>query len=108
MPESSLVRADYNPFDPAQKRDPFAFYAQARRETPVFFSLILNMWIVTRHEDILAVRRDPVTYSSLNIIEPPVPPAPEVLEILSKMIPFVPTLINNDPPSHTRIRNLCN
>jgi cytochrome P450 len=106
--EPSPIRADYNPFDPAQKRDPFPFYAHARQETPIFFSPILNMWIVTRHADILTVLRDPVVFSSMNIIEPPTPPPPEVLEILSQGIPFVPTLINNDPPSHTRIRNLCN
>jgi cytochrome P450 len=99
---------DYNPFDPAQKRDPFPFYANARRETPVFFSPILNMWVVTRHEDILTVLRDPSVFSSLNIIESPTPLPPEVVEILSQGIPFVPTLINNDPPSHTRVRNLCN
>jgi cytochrome P450 len=104
----SPVRPDYNPFDPAQKRDPFPFYAHARRETPVFYSPLLNMWIVTRYEDILTVLRDPTVFSSLNIIEPPVPPPPEVLEIMSKGIPFVPALINNDPPSHTRVRNLCN
>jgi cytochrome P450 len=108
LSEASPIRADYNPFDPAQKRDPFPFYAHARRETPVFFSPILNMWIVTRYEDILTVLKDPVLFSSLNIIEPPVPPPPEVIEILSKGIPFVPALINNDPPSHTRVRNLCN
>jgi cytochrome P450 len=108
LSEASPIRADYNPFDPAQKRDPFPFYAHARRETPVFFSPILNMWIVTRYEDILTVLRDPVLFSSLNIIEPPVPPPPEVIAILSKGIPFVPALINNDPPSHTRVRNLCN
>jgi cytochrome P450 len=105
---TSHVRADYNPFDPAQKRDPFPLYAHARRETPVFFSPILNMWIVTRHEDILTVLKDPAVFSSMNIIEPPMPPPPEVLEILMQGIPFVPALINNDPPSHTRIRTLCN
>jgi cytochrome P450 len=108
MPERSPIRADYNPFDQVQKRDPFPFYAHARRETPVFFSPILNMWVVTRHEDILTALREPAVFSSLNIIESPTPLPPEVLEILSQGIPFVPSLINNDPPSHTRIRNLCN
>jgi cytochrome P450 len=102
------VRVDYNPFDQAQKRDPFPFYAHARRETPVFFSLILNMWVVTRYEDILIALKEPAVFSSMNIIESPTPLPPEVLEILSQGIPFVPSLINNDPPSHTRIRNLCN
>jgi cytochrome P450 len=44
----------------------------------------------------------------MNIIESPTPLPPEVIEILSQGIPFVPALINNDPPSHTRIRSLCN
>lgn len=108
LPELSPIRVDYNPFDPDQKRDPFPFYADARRKTPVFFSPILNMWVVTRHEDILTALQNPGVFSSLNIIESPTPLAPEVVEILRQGIPFVPTLINNDPPSHTRIRNLCN
>lgn len=108
MEMSSPTRMDYNPFDPAQKRDPFPMYAHARRETPVFFSPILNMWIVTRHEDILTVLKDPAVFSSLNIIEPPTLPPPEVIAILQQGVPFVPTLINNDPPSHRRIRSLCN
>jgi cytochrome P450 len=102
------VRPDYNPFDSAQKRNPFPFYAHARQETPVFFSPILNMWIVTRYEDIMTVLKEPAVYSSMNIIESPVPPPPAVMAILQKGIPFVPALINNDPPSHTRIRGLCN
>ena len=106
--EPCPIRMDYNPFDPAQKRDPFPFYAHARSETPVFFSPILNMWVVTRHADILTVLREPAVFSSMNIIESPTPLPPEVVEILSQGIPFVPSLINNDPPSHTRIRNLCN
>lgn len=108
LPEGRLIRADYNPFDPEHKRDPFPFYAHARRETPVFFSPILNMWVVTRHADILTVLREPGIFSSMNIIESPTPPPPEVVAILSQGIPLVPALINNDPPSHTRIRNLCN
>jgi cytochrome P450 len=108
MPGPCPVRADYNPFDQAQKRDPFPLYAHARHETPVFFSPILNMWVVTRYEDILTALKEPAVFSSMNIIESPTPLPLEVLEILSHGIPFVPALINNDPPSHTRIRNLCN
>ncbi len=106
--EACPIRADYNPFDPVHKRDPFPFYAQARRDTPVFFSPVLDMWVVTRHADILTVLKEPTIFSSLRTIEAPKPLPPEVVEILRRGIPFVPALINNDPPSHTRIRSLCN
>lgn len=103
-----LTRADYNPFDPAHKRDPFPFYAQARRDTPVFYSPMLNMWVVTRHEDILTVLNEPTVFSSRQTLDAAMTLPPPVLEILSQGIPLVPTLINNDPPAHKRIRNLCN
>jgi hypothetical protein len=53
------------------------------------------MWVVTWYEDILAALKEPTIFSSLNIIESPTPLPPDILEILSQGIPFVPALINN-------------
>jgi cytochrome P450 len=102
------IRPDYNPFIPAHKRDPFPFYAEARKHTPIFFSPILNMFVITRHEDIVAITGDPARFSSMQSLEMPPDTPPEVFGILSQGHPLVPALINNDPPSHTRIRGLCN
>src|SRR5207249_8986376 len=65
-PHSRLAE-DFHPFDIA---DPFAFYARARAEAAVFYSSELDFWVVTRYRDMLAVFRDPQTFSSENTQAP--------------------------------------
>nr|WP_223204660.1 cytochrome P450 [Gordonia jinghuaiqii] len=45
-------------------RCPYDAYAAQRESTPVAFNERLGAWIVTRHDDVLAVLRDAKTYSS--------------------------------------------
>lgn len=61
VPLGSLTQ--FNITDPAFKADPFPFYARLREEAPVFpVTLKLRgqqrAWLVTRHEDVLAVLKD--------------------------------------------------
>lgn len=64
-----------------------------------------GFWVVSKHEDVRAVGRDPVTFSSdqdrggvTPMEEPEVPPAPMEAKVLIAM----------DPPEHTRYRKLVN
>jgi cytochrome P450 len=86
--------------------DPRPFYARARKEEPVFFSEAFSVWVVTRHDDVAAVARDPVRFSSAGAISmnPALPP--EVLAELAKGYPIEPSLVDSDPPVHTRHRSL--
>jgi cytochrome P450 len=87
--------------------DPRPFYARARREEPVFWSDSLGLWVVTRFEDVCAVAKDAVRFSSLDAVTPGVvPPPPAVLAELVKGYPLLPSLVTNDPPAHTRERAL--
>ena len=49
------VAREFRPFDIA---DPFALYARAREEEPVFFSAEIGFWVVTRYEDVHAIFKD--------------------------------------------------
>ncbi len=100
-------RNDYNPFTPPHLDNPYPFYARARKETPVFYSPVLNMWIVTRYDDICTVIKDPVHFSSKNCIQMPSDLPPEVQKILQDFHLDLP-LINHDPPLHTRLRSALN
>jgi cytochrome P450 len=102
----SGLGASYNPFAPPQRDDPYSFYAQARRDEPVCHIPYLNLWLITRHEDALAVLRDPALFSSADFLKPMVPWPPEIAKILDSGYPEVAGLVNNDPPSHDRIRAL--
>lgn len=87
--------------------DPRPFYARARREEPVFWSEELGMWVVTRYDDVKAVARDAERFSSINSISPvSIAPPPELLEVLMQGYPLLPSLVDSDPPMHTRTRAL--
>src|SRR5262245_57251168 len=93
-------------FDPlgAHLEDPYPVLATARAECPVFYSERLFGWVVTRYDDVMAILRDPVTFSSRNTIDEPFTPCPEALEIYRGGYPAAPHEINTDPPAHTRFR----
>jgi cytochrome P450 len=95
----------FDPLDPAQRADPFPVYAEARREAPVFFAAAFDLWVVTRHEDVLAVLKDDETFSSRNALRSaPREPLPEVREVLAQGWPGMPIIVDSDPPLHGRIR----
>jgi cytochrome P450 len=104
---TAAIGAGYNPFDPAFTHDPFPFYAAARRAAPVCFSEAFQTWVVTGHDEIVALTRDPALFSSASILDVPFPLPDEVLAVLHEgYYPMAPGLFNNDPPGHTRARAL--
>jgi cytochrome P450 len=104
--KAAAIGAAFNPFDPAFGANPYPFYVKARREAPVFFSPHFGLWVVTTYDDILHVLKDTATFSSLQNLSPPVPWPAEVMAVLAEGYPMPPTLVNNDPPAHNRVRNL--
>lgn len=102
---TAAIGAGYNPLDPGFRADPYSFYAKARAEAPVCLGPF-GFWIVTRHDDVLRVLKEPLLFSSVRTMDPPVPYPPEVLRVLEGGYPLVPGLLNNDPPAHTRVRDL--
>jgi cytochrome P450 len=96
------VAAEFKPFDLAH---PFAFYERARREQPVFFSEELGFWVVTRHDDIRAIFKDPATFSSENTQATYKPRPPEIQAILDDgEFTAYSGLSARQPPDHTRLR----
>ncbi|MFF8844564.1 cytochrome P450 [Streptomyces sp. NPDC015127] len=57
----SVLGQEYDPL--RLQDDPYAFYARARQEDPVFRSPALGAWVVTRFKDIQRVLADPKTFS---------------------------------------------
>jgi cytochrome P450 len=86
---------EFNPFDEATRRSPYALFARARREHPLWRHEGLPLSSVFGYADCQAILRDPKTWSSMF----PTPPgfAPE----------DVPrSMLVTDPPEHTRLRGL--
>ena len=44
--------------------DPYPLYARLRRESPVHYYAPLDLWLITRYEDVRHVGKNPLTFSS--------------------------------------------
>jgi cytochrome P450 len=95
--------------DPAIQEKPFAYYRALRDGDPVHFETDLGMYLVSRHEDLMAVLRDPVVFSQelgyyRQMAHGHLDEMKEILE--REGGGFFPDVANIDPPRHTRVRRL--
>lgn len=86
--------------------DPYPIFAELRRDAPVAYNPIFDLWFVSRHDDIVAVLKDPARFSSAHVLSPIQEPTPEVTAILGNDHRGVYPLLSSDPPVHTRVRGL--
>jgi cytochrome P450 len=104
---SADVSISFDPTTPEQRENPFDVLALARREQPVFYAPALDLWVVTRHDDVLTVLKDHRTFSSAGALKSSSAPLPpEALEVLAEGYPEMPYIIELNPPLHDRIRGL--
>jgi cytochrome P450 len=94
----------FQPFISPQLEDPYSFFQQARKEEPIFFSPLLNAYVVTRYNDILYILKNPARFSSKDNLQPIGEYTPEVIEVFKQGFPMVSDLINSDGEHHKRLR----
>jgi len=96
MATTTLIRepVNYDPFDYALHDDPYPVYKRLRDEAPLFHNKKFNFWALSRYEDCANAVRDFRTFSSAQGTS------------LEELKAQVPTLINSDPPVHTKLRHL--
>lgn len=95
----------YNPYAQPQTNDPFSVWQRARSSEPVFYSEVLDAWVVTRHSLVQAVLNDPKSFQSGGLDAMREHPA-EVKEILSAIPNQAAPLRALDEPDHMRRRQL--
>ena len=101
--------ADFNPFDPRLRSNPYAVYKELRDEAPVHWGPVMQVWVLTRYEDVLAVLRDHTRFSSERTrATNPFVKQMEEYRLASGPLGRSPTMLSLDPPAHTRTRNLVN
>jgi cytochrome P450 len=99
----------FNPFDPQTIQCPFPHYAQMRAEAPVTYIEAMNMHLVTSHELVMEILRDPDTFSSkFGGAGMPLPAEDraKLAEVMAEGMPRIPTMLTADIPDHTRYRRL--
>ncbi len=87
---------EYNPFDPTVRRDPYPYYAQLRRDQPVYRVEPFGAYAVSRYDDVVYTLMHPEIFSSTGM---------GVTNIRGRETRM---MIATDPPDHTRLRNLVN
>jgi len=103
------VAADATLMDPKILARPNTFYGALRAEDPVHYDPKLDMYLVSRFEDLQTVLRDPLTFSVEHGYEEQFVKgfAEEFKEILIRDGGgYFPDIIMTDPPKHTRARSL--
>ena len=93
--------APFNPFSGEFKADPYAVYAELRRDQPVARTEPLGFYAVSRHDDVSFVLKNPQLFSSSAM------GAATMLGGGQGMMRSA-TVISTDPPDHTRLRNVVN
>ena len=88
---------------PRFKADPFPFYARLRAEAPVYRMKqsfwLPTVWVVSRYADALSVLKDDRFSNDFTSKMPWTPRSTRAL---------THTMLNRDPPDHTRLRALVN
>ena len=91
-------------FDPLNPHTALEYYTRARAEQPVFYNPTLNVWVVTKYDDINDIERlvgtDKYTAKgALNLVKAPCPAALDI--IINAGIKVDNTIVDEDPPEHT-------
>jgi cytochrome P450 len=85
--------------------NPYPFLRRLRHEQPVFWSEHLQMWVLTRYEDVRNAYRDHQLFSSVGSLTISRTLTDEVKESLGEHRSFLDNFAANvDPPKHTRMR----
>ncbi|MBM0232576.1 cytochrome P450 [Micromonospora sp. STR1_7] len=96
------VLDDFDPYNPIFRADPYPEYERIRAVGGPVYWEYLDSYLIASHADATAVLAEPGLR-----VQPP----PEVAEMLLSMVPtelhpMQQTLLFQDPPDHTRLRNL--
>jgi 6-deoxyerythronolide B hydroxylase len=102
--DAAVTRASndfyFNPIDPSFRDNPYPHYPALRTGPPRKFNVFIPTTLVARYDNCIAVLRDYEHFSS----QPP----PALKQLRAEFGPFAgaTTMLDSDPPVHTRLRRL--
>jgi len=96
----------------ALANDPYPYYGWLRDNEPVHYEPDLDLWLVTRYDDVAAVVHDPTTFSSERgmgrFFREGLRRGGSEGATLADALVGIRVLIATDPPDHTRLRRIVN
>jgi cytochrome P450 len=101
--------------DRSLQDDPYSYFDALRARSPVWQEPRYGIYMVTGHDEALAVYNDSATFSSCNVVSGPFVPFPEpfegddvsdIIERHRDVLPFSDQLPAFDPPQHDAHRAL--
>ncbi|MFD5559790.1 cytochrome P450 [Kitasatospora griseola] len=98
------VNHSFDPLGDAYVADPYPILSGVREEAAAFYAPAIDMWVITRFDDIQSALMDPGTFSAAVGQRPVFPLAEEAQSILKGGFHAYPVMSDCDPPRHTRIR----
>lgn len=101
---SCPMHRNFDPLADSYLADPYPTLSAVRDEVPVFFSPEVDMWVVTRYDDIEAIFKDAEAFSASVGQRPVFPMGEQAGDILGAGFHTSPVMSDCDPPKHTRIR----
>ena len=98
-------------FAPEVMADPYTYFGRLRREDPIHWNDKYGVWIVTRHDDLVWVTRNPDHFSSAMYERDPRSPFPPIdiddAELYRAMRVWMgDRFMHRDPPDHTHMRRV--
>jgi cytochrome P450 len=99
------VTPTFDPTSDSQLADPYPAYQQMRAQCPVLHDRDLDIWVVTRHDDVVRVVHDAETFSSESAVRVSSgPESDDVKQVLAEGWSLTPNLTESDGEEHTRLR----
>jgi cytochrome P450 len=101
------VAESYVPFSRENLSDPYPFMAEARKNSPVFYSPDIDYWIISRYEDVKEILRDHTRFSAEITTHAMTRLYDSSARVLADAgVEFARNIGNEDPPKHTEQRQL--
>ena len=98
-------------FTPEVMKDPYAYYGRLRDEDPVHWNELYELWVITRHDDLVWLTRNHEMFSSAVYLNDPRPAYPAIDESDNELYEFVRNyqgeqFIQYDRPDHLEMRKV--
>ena len=98
-------------FAPDVIHDPYTYYGRLRDEDPVHWNQLYELWVITRHDDLVWLTRNHELFSSAVFLNDPRPAYPAIVEQDFDLYEFVRNyqgqqFIQHDRPEHLEMRKV--